>query len=130
MRRCAVTLIIAGGLLASCESVCGCPPVLPPSTVVYGWVESGDGTGIPTAVVLYRIALDRTCVFSDDLPGGEFDVGTHGYFRGEVFRSSQALACLELRAFDPAIGKPDTATSLILTDFNSSDSIGVVLRLP
>jgi len=97
---------------------------------VYGRVESGNGTRIPTAVVLYRIAVDTACVFSADLPGGEFDVGAQGYFRGEVYRSSRSLACLELRAFDPAIGKPDTATSLILTDFNSSDSIGVVLRLP
>jgi len=130
MRYCALVVLVASGLLASCESVCGCPPALPPSTVVYGRVESGDGVGIPTAVVLYRIAVDTACVFSDDLPNGEFDVGGQGYFRGEVYRSSQSLACLELRAFDPAIGKPDTTSSLILTDFNSSDSIGVVLRLP
>ena len=114
----------------SCEGVCGCPPLMPPAKVVYGRVESTNGVGIPTAVVLYRLAIDTACVFDADLPAGELDVGAEGRFRGEIYSSRESARCLELRAFDPAIGKPDTASILLLSDFANSDSTGVVLRLP
>jgi len=98
--------------------------------IVYGRVESAQGIGIPTAVVLYRLAFDTICVFSTDLPHGEFDVSAEGRFRGEIYSDRTPHQCLELRAFDPAVGKTDTTSILILADFASPDSTGVVLRLP
>lgn len=110
--------------------MCGC--LAPPNTeVVYGSVESPTHTGIPTAVVLYRVALDTVCVFDDALPHGEIDVQAEGRFRGEIYSfGAPGLECLELRAFDPAVGKTDTTSILILADFAKPDSTGVVLRLP
>jgi hypothetical protein len=119
--------IAVAGLLVSCESVCGCPPELPPAKVIYGRVETAAGIGVPTAVVLYRFAIDTNCAFDDGGPAGEIDVGAGGWFRGEVYETGK---CLELRAFDPAAGKTDTTFSLLLTDFANSDSVGAVLRLP
>jgi hypothetical protein len=128
MTRPAFLLVIAvAGLLVSCESVCGCPPALPPAKVIYGRVETAAGIGVPTAIVLYRFAIDTDCVFDDEHPEGEIDVGAGGWFRGEVYATGK---CLELLAFDPAVGKTDTTSSLILTDFANSDSVGAVLRLP
>jgi len=98
--------------------------------IVYGRVESAQGIGIPTAVVLYRLAFDTVCVFSTDLAHGEFDVSAEGRFRGEIYSDRTPPQCLELRAFDPAVGKTDTTSILILADFASPDSTGVVLRLP
>jgi hypothetical protein len=131
MRRFAVTLVIAGGLLASCEAVCGCTPPQQ-RAIVYGRVESATGVGIPTAVVLYRLAIDPVCVFDLDLPAGELDVGAGGKFRGEIYSFGELAEahCLELRAFDPAVGKADTVSSFTLVDFANRDSTGVVLRLP
>lgn len=131
MRFALVLTIAAGGVLLSCEPVCGCTPALP-TEVVYGRVESAGGSGIPTAVVLYRLALDPVCVFDDlGLPHGEIDVQAGGQFRAEVYGGfSTGVQCLELRAFDPAAGKADTASVLVLADFASPDSTGVVLRLP
>lgn len=127
MTRTACLLVIAvAGLLVSCESVCGCPPALPPVKVIYGRVETAAAVGVPTAVVLYRFAIDTDCVFGV-FPEGEIDVGAGGRFRGEVYETGR---CLELRAFDPAAGQTDTASTLILTDFANSDSVGAVLRLP
>lgn len=130
MRQLAVTLVIAGGLVASCKGVCACLPPQP-GEIVYGTVESGSGTGIPTAVVLYRLAFDTTCVF--DLPAGfgEIDVGAEGRFHQEIYGDfDPGVQCLELRAFDPATGKADTVSSLMFVDFANPDSTGVVLRLP
>ena len=129
MRRFALIVFVGCGLLASCESVCGCPPALPPSKVVYGRVEAATGIGVPTAVVLYRIAFDTVCVF-DEGSQGEIDVRAEGWFRGEVYPTGNRLQCLELRAFDPAAGETDTTSILLLADFANYDSIGVVLRLP
>lgn len=131
LRRSVLALSVAGvGLLASCEAVCGCS-YPPPSEVVYGRVESAAGTGVPTAVMLYRLALDTACVFDDPaVQHGEIDVGMQGRFRGEVASFGQPITCLELRAFDPAVGKADTVSILILVDFANPDSTGVVLRLP
>ena len=129
MRRFAVTLIIAGGLFTSCRAVCAC--LTPPDTeIVYGSVESATGAGVPTAVVVYRLAIDTLCVFDSDLPTGEIDVGGEGRFRGEIYSFGEPKHCLELRAFDPAAGKTDTATILTFPDFANPDSTGVVLRLP
>jgi len=127
--RFALVLTIAAGLLVSCESVCACSPPQA-SEVVYGRVESAAGAGIPTAVVLYQVALDSVCAFDVALPHGEIDVGAEGRFHGEIYGISYRLQCLELRAFDPASGKVDTASVLILADFSRPDSTGVVLRLP
>lgn len=131
MRLGFVLTIAAAGVLVSCEAVCACPPALP-TEVVYGRVESAGGSGIPTAVVLYRLALDPVCVFdAPGLPHGEIDVQAAGQFRGEIYGGfSTGVQCLELRAFDPAAGKADTVSVLILADFASPDSTGVVLRLP
>ena len=120
--------VVAAGLLMSCEAVCGCS-FPQPVEVVYGRVESSTGTGVSTAVMLYRLALDTACVV-DDLPPGEIDVGSEGRFRGEVYQFGQPVTCLELRAFDPAAGKTDTVSILLFVDFHSPDSTGVVLRLP
>src|SRR6476646_5792960 len=104
MRRFSLAVVISSALLVSCDGpVCACLPP-PPTMIVYGRVESAQGIGIPTAVVLYRLAFDTVCVFSTDLPHGEFDVS--------------------------AVGKTDTTSILILADFASPDSTGVVLRLP
>ena len=127
MGRLGLVLAVATGLLASCKAVCACS--FPPAEIVYGRVESASGAGIPTAVVLYRLAIDTACAF-DSIPSGELDVGAGGKFRGEIYAAGEPAHCLELSAFDPAIGKPDTASALILTNFADSDSIGVVLRLP
>jgi hypothetical protein len=121
-----LAMTIALGLLVSCESVCACSPPRP-SEVVYGRVESAAGTGIPTAVVLYRLAIDTVCVFDAQADHGEIDVGTGGKFRGEIAGDFRPV-CLELRAFDPAAGKSDTVSALTLLDF--ADSTGIVLRLP
>lgn len=96
---------------------------------MYGRVEAATGIGVPTAVVLYRIAIDTVCVF-DEGSQGEIDVRAEGWFRGELYGVGDRLRCLELRAFDPAAGQTDTTSILILADFANSDSIGVVLRLP
>jgi hypothetical protein len=124
-----VLSITAVGLLASCEAVCGCLAP-PPREIVYGSVESATGTGIPTAVVLYRIAIDSVCVFDAALPDGEIDVRAEGRFRQEVYGLAYRIECLELRAFDPATGKTDTLTVRLLADFGKPDSTGVMLRLP
>lgn len=130
MRRLAFMLTIAGaGLLASCEAICACS-FPPPGEIVYGRVESSTGVGIPTAVVLYRIAVDTVCAFDVDPPSGELDVRAEGRFRDEIYSFRPQVQCLELRAFDPAVGKTDTTSILILADFASPDSTGVVLRLP
>ncbi len=98
---------------------------------VYGRVESATGSGIPTAVVLYRLALDTACAFDDLAPRGEIDVGAEGRFRDAIYGDYRAgRRCLELRAFDPAAGKADTTSILIFVDFTNPDSTGVVLRLP
>lgn len=131
MQRAVFALTVAAGLLASCgTAVCACFP--PPATeVVYGSVESATGTGIPTAVVLYRLALDTVCIFDDLTPHGEIDVRTEGRFREAIYSfETPERECLELRAFDPAVGKTDTASILTVVDFASPDSTGVVLRLP
>jgi hypothetical protein len=130
MRRAVVVLITSVGLLVSCEGpVCAClgPP---PLEIVYGRVESAAGTGIPTAVVLYRLASDTACVFDDQAPHGEIDVGANGRFRSEVSSYGPLQECLELRAFDPATGEADTVSILTFVDFANPDSTGVVLRLP
>ena len=129
MRPAGFALTIAAGLLGSCEALCACVDPLP-SEVVYGRVESTAGSSIPTAVVLYRLALDTACVFDDQASRGEIDVGANGRFRSEVFSLGPPHECLELRAFDPATGKADTTSVLIFVDFARSDSTGVVLRLP
>jgi hypothetical protein len=128
MRVALVLTIAAAGLLVSCEGVCGCLAP-PPMELVYGRVESATGTGIPTAVVLYRVAMDTVCVF-DTAFEGEIDVHTEGRFRDVVLGHEYRLLCLELRAFDPASGQADTVSLLILADFANPDSTGVVLRLP
>ena len=103
----------------------------PPREIVYGRVESATGTGVPTAVVLYRVAVDTICVFDDiPRPPGEIDVHADGRFHGEILGEDYEIECVELRAFDPATGKADTASILILADFAKPDSTGVVLRLP
>ena len=128
MRHAVFAFTIATGLLASCEAVCAC--TFPqPSEIVYGRVESATGSGIPTAVVLYRLAPDTACVFDQASPG-EIDVGANGRFRSEVFSFGPPQECLELRAFDPAVGKTDTVSTLTFVDFANPDSTGVVLRLP
>ena len=129
MRFLVVIVLVGCGLLASCEGVCGCPPALPPSKIVYGRVEAATGTGVPTAVVLYRLAIDTVCLF-DQGSEGEIDVRAEGWFRGEIYTYGSQLQCLELRAFDPAAGQTDTTSTLLLADFATYDSIGVVLRLP
>lgn len=130
MRQLAVALVIAGGLVASCKSVCACFPPQPGETV-YGTVESASGAGIPTAVVVYRLAFDTVCVFDMPAGFGEIDVGAQGRFRQVIFGNfDPGVQCLELRAFDPAAGKADTVSSLTLVDFANPDSTGVVLRLP
>jgi len=133
MRRSLFLLVVvSAGLLMSCEAVCGCPPLMPPAEVVYGRVESASGSGIPTAVVLTRLAFDTACVF--DTPGtsiGEIDVGAEGRFHDQIYgRFEPEVQCLELRAFDPAAGKADTVSALTLVDFTNPDSTEVVLRLP
>lgn len=119
------------GLLVSCEGVCGCLAP-PPMELVYGRVESAAGTGIPTAVVLYRLAPDTVCILDDQTRSGEIDVRAEGRFRDAIYSGGHAagLQCLELRAFDPAAGKADTVSILIFVDFGTPDSTGVVLRLP
>ena len=125
-----VLTIAAAGLLVSCQAVCACL-YEPPGEIVYGRVESATGSGIPTAVVLYRLALDTVCVFGDLASrGGEIDVGAEGRFRAVVYSDLGRLQCLELSAFDPASGEADTTSILIFVDFAHPDSTGVVLRLP
>src|SRR5688572_16257226 len=105
LRRAVLPLALAAaGLLASCEGVCGCLSP-PPTEVVYGRVESATGNGIATAVVLYRLTSDTACVLDMAFSQGEIDVKAEGRFRGEVEGSDLRLQCLELRAFDPAIGE-------------------------
>jgi hypothetical protein len=110
--------------------VCACTP--PRQTEnVYGRVESATGSGIPTAVVLYRLALDTSCVMDDLAPAGEIDVGVEGRFHDAIYGDfTTQPQCLQLRAFDPAAGKADTVTILTFVDFANPDSTGVVLRLP
>lgn len=129
--RVALVLTIAVSLLASCEtSVCACSPPLP-TEVVYGRVESAAGVGIPTAVVLYRLALDTQCGFDDLAPAGEIDVRAEGRFRDVIYGDfSVQPQCLELLAFDPGAGQTDTVSILTFVDFDNPDSTGVVLRLP
>jgi hypothetical protein len=99
--------------------------------IVYGRVESATGSGIPTAVVLYRLALDTACVIDDQAPAGEIDVGAEGRFHDAIYGDFRTQPqCLQLRAFDPAAGKADTVTILAFVDFANPDSTGVVLRLP
>lgn len=131
LRRAGLPLALAAaGLLASCESVCGCL-VPPPGEVVYGRVESAAGIGIPTAMLLYQLALDTSCVFDDLTQRGEIDVRAEGRFRDQIYGDYDAhVQCLELRAFDPASGQADTVSMLIFADFSNPDSTGVVLRLP
>ena len=98
---------------------------------VYGRVESATGSAIPTAVVLYRLGLDTTCVFDDLARRGEIDVGAEGRFHDAIYGDFEPrLQCLELLAFDPAAGKADTTSLLIFVDFANPDSTGAVLRLP
>ena len=97
---------------------------------MYGRVESATGNGIPTAVVLYRLA-DTVCVTDDPAQAGEIDVRAEGRFRDAIYGDYRAgRQCLELRAFDPATGKADTTSVLLFVDFANPDSTGVVLRLP
>jgi len=100
--------------------------------LVYGRVESATGTGIPTAVVLYRLGPDTVCILDDQTRSGEIDVRAEGRFRDAIYGGGHpaGLQCLELRAFDPAAGEADTVSILIFVDFASPDSTGVVLRLP
>ena len=129
LRRLLTPVCIAiGGLIASCKGVCGCLAP-PPMELVYGRVESATGSGVPTAVVLYHVALDTACVFDSSF-SGEIDVGAAGRFHETVLGHEYQPLCLELRAFDPAVGEPDTVSMLILADFGNPDSTGVVLRLP
>jgi hypothetical protein len=59
------------------------------------------------------------------------DVGAEGRFHDVISSNvGPQIQCLELRAFDPAAGQTDTTSVLILADFASPDSTGVVLRLP
>jgi hypothetical protein len=129
MRPAVFALAIAAGLFGGCEAVCGCPPEFVGEEVVYGRVESATGSGIPTAVVLYRFTGD-VCAPESPLPFGEIDVGADGQFRDVIYSSGARQKCLELRAFDPASGQADTVSTLVFVDFNSPDSTGVVLRLP
>ena len=99
--------------------------------IVYGSVQSATGTGIPTAVVLSRLAPDTVCVFDDQAQHGEIDVGAEGRFRAAIYSfETPKRECLELRAFDPAVGKTDTVSVLIFVDFANPDSTGIMLRLP
>lgn len=129
MRFGLVLTIATAGLLVSCQAVCACV-YPPPSEIVYGRVESAAGAGIPTAVVLYQVALDTVCAFDVALPHGEIDVQAEGRFHAVLFSHFGRLQCLELSAFDPASGEADTTSILIFVDFANPDSTGVVLRLP
>ena len=130
MRPAVLALTIAVGFLVSCEAVCACS-FPPPDELVYGRVESATGTGIPTAVVLYRLAVDTACAFNDMTTLGEIDVGAGGRFADRIYGAYDArVQCLELRAFDPAAGEADTVSILVFANFANPDSTGVVLRLP
>ena len=119
--------VAAAGLVLGCEAVCGCPPYVWRKTL-YGRVESSAGSGIPSAVINYRLSADTGCVFGE--PIREILANAQGRFRSELFSDmGPELLCLELRAYDPA-SKADTVSTFILADFASSDSIGLVLRLP
>lgn len=128
-----MTLAAVGAACFLTTDSCGCSPLPPPSTTIYGIVRAPDGTPVGGAMVEGRYS-DSDCGAASQPLQGSTRSDEHGSYR-TVFLGypRRTNLCLEAWAEPPPTGidliASDRVRFVAGLDGSASDSVRVDLRL-